>query len=164
MTVRVPSPCELNVSIVSGLNVTPSHPFPIGKSVIMCPSVADRTTIFLLARHAEPPVDWLPIENIQELGRSFDLIVCTGVLHHLLDPDLGLRTLREVLRPQGAMRVMVYARYGRTGIYMMQEYCRLLGVSPSEDDLRELGVTLAALPANHPITDILRRAKGLPAP
>ena len=55
----------------------------------------------------------LPIESVSELGRSFDLVVCTGVLHHLPDPDRGLRALRDVLRPSGAMRLMVYARYGR---------------------------------------------------
>ena len=70
----------------------------------------------------------LPIESVQEIGRSFDLVVCTGVLHHLPDPDRGLRALRDVLRPSGAMRLMVYARYGRAGIYMMQEYCRLLEI------------------------------------
>jgi SAM-dependent methyltransferase len=106
----------------------------------------------------------LPIERIQELGRSFDLIVCTGVLHHLLDPDLGLRALRAVLRPHGAMRLMVYAPYGRAGIYMMQEYCRLLGVSTSERDLRDLGETLGALPADHPISGVLRRAKDFRRP
>ena len=55
----------------------------------------------------------LSIERVREIGRSFDLVVCTGVLHHLPDPDYGLRALRDVLRPSGAMRLMVYARYGR---------------------------------------------------
>ena len=73
----------------------------------------------------------LPIERVREIGRSFDLVVCTGVLHHLPDPDHGLCALRDVLRPSGAMRLMVYARYGRAGIYMMQEYCRLLEISAS---------------------------------
>src|SRR6202044_1317851 len=80
----------------------------------------------------------LPIERVQELGRAFDLVVCTGVLHHLPDPDLGLRALRDVLRPNGAMRLMVYARYGRAGIYMMQENCRLLEISASTTDLQSL--------------------------
>ena len=106
----------------------------------------------------------LPIEGVQELARSFDLIVCTGVLHHLPDPDLGLCALRGVLRPQGAMRLMVYARYGRAGIYMMQEYCRLLGINASEDDLRDLGATLAALPADHPISGVFRKAKDFRRP
>ncbi|MGB6535311.1 MAG: class I SAM-dependent methyltransferase [Xanthobacteraceae bacterium] len=105
-----------------------------------------------------------PIEDVRQLARSFDLIVCTGVLHHLPDPDLGLRALRDVLRPQGAVRLMVYGRYGRAGIYMMQEYCRLLGIGPAEDDLRDLGATLAALPADHPISAVLRKAKDFRKP
>jgi SAM-dependent methyltransferase len=86
----------------------------------------------------------LPIERVREMGRTFDLVVCTGVLHHLPDPDQGLCALRDVLRPSGAMRVMVYARYGRVGIYMMQEYCRLLGITASAKDLRDLGATIEA--------------------
>jgi SAM-dependent methyltransferase len=99
----------------------------------------------------------LPIERVREMGRTFDLVVCTGVLHHLPDPDQGLCALRDVLRPGGAMRVMVYARYGRVGIYMMQEYCRLLGISASAKDLRDLGATIEALPADHPVSRVLCR-------
>jgi SAM-dependent methyltransferase len=106
----------------------------------------------------------LPIESVSELGRSFDLVVCTGVLHHLPDPDEGLRALRDVLRPHGAMRVMVYARYGRAGIYMMQEYCRLLEIHPSASDLRSLATTLDALPKDHPIANVLRRANDFRRP
>jgi hypothetical protein len=80
------------------------------------------------------------------------------VLHHLPDPDLGLRALREVLNPQGAMYLMVYAAYGRAGIYMIKEYCRLLGITSSDKDLRDLGATLKALPAAHPIAGVLRGA------
>ena len=106
----------------------------------------------------------LSIESVSELGRSFDLVVCTGVLHHLPDPDEGLRALRDVLRPDGAMRVMVYARYGRAGIYMMQEYCRLLEIHPSASDLRSLAATLDALPKDHPIANVLRRASDFRRP
>ena len=100
----------------------------------------------------------LPIERVREIGRSFDRVVCTGVLHHLPDPDHGLRALRDVLLPSGAMRLMVYAHYGRAGIYMMQEYCRLLGISASAEDLRDLGAAIEALSADHPISGVLRRA------
>ena len=101
----------------------------------------------------------LAIEQVGELGQTFDQIVCTGVLHHLPDPDIGLRSLRDVLAPDGAMHVMVYATYGRAGIYMMQEYCRLLGVGASEAELRDLGTTIGALSADHPIAGMARRAK-----
>jgi SAM-dependent methyltransferase len=101
----------------------------------------------------------LAIEEVEELDCSFDQIVCTGVLHHLPDPDTGLRALRDVLAPNGAMHVMVYAAYGRAGIYMMQEYCRLLGVGATEEELRDLGAVIGALSADHPITGVARRAK-----
>jgi SAM-dependent methyltransferase len=106
----------------------------------------------------------LAIEDVGELGRSFDQIVCTGVLHHLPDPDIGLRALRNVLAPDGAMQVMVYATYGRAGIYMMQEYCRLLGVGATETELRDLGATIEGLSSNHPIAGVSRKAKDFTYP
>jgi SAM-dependent methyltransferase len=101
----------------------------------------------------------LAIEQVGELGQMFDQIVCTGVLHHLRDPDIGLRSLLNILSPGGAMHLMVYAAYGRAGIYMMQEYCRLLGVGASEEELRDLGTAIGALSSDHPIAGVLRRAK-----
>jgi SAM-dependent methyltransferase len=101
----------------------------------------------------------LAIEHVRELGQMFDQIVCTGVLHHLPDPDVGLQSLRSVLAPNGAMHLMVYAIYGRVGIYMMQEYCRLLGVGASEEELRDLGTTIGALSSDHPIAGVSRRAR-----
>src|SRR5262249_9210010 len=73
----------------------------------------------------------LAIEDAGQLERRFDLIVCTGVLHHLADPDAGLSALRSVLKQDGAMHLMVYAPYGRAGVYLLQEYCRRLGIGTS---------------------------------
>lgn len=93
----------------------------------------------------------LPVEGVQDLDRQFDLIICTGVLHHLADPDTGLRALRSVLRPDGAMYLMVYAPYGRTGVYMLQEYCRKLGIEPSRQEIHDLIAVLKMLPQHHPL-------------
>jgi SAM-dependent methyltransferase len=101
----------------------------------------------------------LAIEQVGELGQMFDQVVCTGVLHHLPDPDLGLRSLRNVLAPNGVIQLMVYAAYGRAGIYMMQDYCRLLAVRATEEELRDLGATIGALSPDHPIAAVARRAK-----
>jgi len=100
----------------------------------------------------------LPIERIGELEKTFDQIVCTGVLHHLEDPDTALRALRNVLEPDGAMHVMVYAPYGRAGVYMLQEFCRLIGVPASDDGIRSLIAALEELPAKHPLARLLRDA------
>jgi SAM-dependent methyltransferase len=101
----------------------------------------------------------LAIEDIGSLGEVFDEIVCTGVLHHLPDPDLGLRSLRAALAQDGAMHIMVYAAYGRAGVYMMQEYCRLLGVRANDEELRALGATIGALSPDHPVATAASRAK-----
>jgi SAM-dependent methyltransferase len=106
----------------------------------------------------------LAIERIGELGETFDQIVCTGVLHHLSDPDVGLRALRDVLARDGAMHIMVYAPYGRAGVYMMQDYCRLLGIGVRDEDLRDLGQTVQALPIDHPIAGVVKRAKDFARP
>jgi SAM-dependent methyltransferase len=101
----------------------------------------------------------IPIERAEELERQFDLIVCTGVLHHLADPDAGLRALRSVLRRDGVMYVMVYAPYGRTGVYMLQDYCRRLRISPSAHEIRDLMTVLKALPQHHPLATLLRGSR-----
>jgi len=100
----------------------------------------------------------LPIERARELEMRFDHIVCTGVLHHLPDPDAGLDALRDVLEPQGAMNLMVYAPYGRTGIYMLQEFCRRIGIRARADEIRDVIQALTALPRGHPLEGLLREA------
>jgi hypothetical protein len=73
------------------------------------------------------------------------------VLHHLADPDAGLRALQSVLRQDGAMYLMVYAPYGRTGVYMMQDYCRMLGVGASDQEMKDLIAALKMVPSYHPL-------------
>jgi SAM-dependent methyltransferase len=104
----------------------------------------------------------LPIERVSELETMFDQIVCTGVLHHLADPDAGLGALRGVLKPDGAMHLMVYAPYGRTGIYMLQEFCRGIGIHATDGEIRDLIGALGALPPGHPLENLLREAPDFP--
>ena len=103
-------------------------------------------------------VHQLAIEDVGDLGLSFDQIVCTGVLHHLADPEAGLRALRGVLNPGGAMHLMVYAPYGRAGIYLLQEFCRRVGIHPTDEEIRDLIVALCALPQGHPLQSLLAHA------
>jgi SAM-dependent methyltransferase len=100
----------------------------------------------------------LPVERAAELEASFDHVVCTGVLHHLPDPDAGLRALRKVLSPAGALHVMVYAPFGRAGVYLLQEYCRALGIGTSSEEIRDLASSLRSLPPDHPLVPLLKNA------
>ncbi len=88
------------------------------------------------------------------LGK-FDYINCSGVLHHLADPDLGLRVLRSALKDDGAIGLMVYATTGRTGVYQMQALMRLVNGDQTDrqaDDKRKIANTrdlLGSLPASN---------------
>ncbi len=98
----------------------------------------------------------VPIEGVAERGLGFDHVVCTGVLHHLADPLVGLRALRSVVRPGGAVTLMVYAPYGRAGVYLMQDYCRRLGVEPTTAEIADLVAVLREIPDRHPLRRLLR--------
>jgi SAM-dependent methyltransferase len=100
----------------------------------------------------------IAVERADELGQVFDHVVCTGVLHHLPDPDAGLKALRRVLSPAGALHLMVYAPYGRAGVYMIQDYCRRLGIGVTDPEIAGLVTTLRALPPDHPLAPLLRNA------
>lgn len=100
----------------------------------------------------------LPIEEATALGRSFDLIISTGVLHHMADPVLGLTMLGRCLRPDGVLAGYVYGRYGRIGLEMLQTlFLKTLGGSQDEQSLALVKETLPLLPHYHPIQLILPR-------
>ena len=87
---------------------------------------------------------------------AFDYINCSGVLHHLANPDAGLQALRSVLRKgSGALGLMVYATAGRTGVYQMQSLMRLVNQSTvqlGDERQRKIANTrdlLTSLPASN---------------
>ncbi len=91
------------------------------------------------------------IEDVATLAEDFDFIDCHGVLHHLVDPVAGLRALGQVLRTDGVIAVMVYGKYGRIGVDVLQELFRVMGLEQDPAGVRVIKDTLAALPPNHPV-------------
>lgn len=81
-----------------------------------------------------------------ELG-AFDYIDCCGVLHHLPDPDAGFAALAAALAPGGGIGLMVYAPYGRTGVYPLQAaLATLTEAMPAAQKLERARAVLAGLP------------------
>lgn len=103
----------------------------------------------------------LPIEDIGSLNRDFDLIMSTGVLHHMASPDTGMKALAACLRPDGVAAIMLYAKYGRIGVDMMQAVFREMGLDQSDASIQVVRETLAALPADHPVTSYMAIAPDL---
>jgi len=59
------------------------------------------------------------------------------------------------------MALMGYAPYGRTGVYMLQEFCRRIGVHATDGDIRDLIRILRVLPTGHPLQNLLGQAPEL---
>ncbi|HEX9931844.1 MAG TPA: class I SAM-dependent methyltransferase [Allosphingosinicella sp.] len=77
----------------------------------------------------------LDLHRVAELGRRFDFITCSGVLHHLPDPEAGWAALAEVLKPGGVLRVLVYSRIARLRVRAARTYVADLVDRPVTDDL-----------------------------
>ena len=86
------------------------------------------------------------ILELGSLGRTFDVISSSGVLHHLADPERGWRTLLTLLRPDGCMQVGLYSARAREGIAAAQAWLRAHGDGASADDIRRgrQGLVVAA--------------------
>lgn len=91
----------------------------------------------------------LPIEEAPNLGREFDLVVSTGVLHHMSDPLAGMKALGACLSRDGVAGVMLYAKYGRVGVEALQAVFRDLGLRQDEPSLELVKETLGLLPREH---------------
>jgi SAM-dependent methyltransferase len=103
----------------------------------------------------------LPIEELPSLGLDFDLIVSTGVLHHLADPLAGMKALAGCLRPDGAIGVMLYAKYGRIGVELLQSVFRDLGLGQDDASVQIIKETVLLLPADHPVRSYIKMAQDL---
>lgn len=103
----------------------------------------------------------LPIEELPSLGKDFDLIISTGVLHHMAEPPVGMQALADCLRPDGVAALMLYARYGRTGVELMQSIFRELGLRQDEQSLQMVKYALTSLSADHPLQSYLSIAPDL---
>ena len=103
----------------------------------------------------------LPIEEIQSLGLEFDLIVSTGVLHHMRDPLVGLKALAGCLRVDGTVAIMLYGHYGRIGVEMLQDIFKDMSFSQDDVSVRVVKDALASLPQSHPVKMYLERAHDL---
>lgn len=98
----------------------------------------------------------LPIESVHELKQEFDLIIASGVLHHLEDPNWGLKCLKEELKPNGVIEIMLYGKYGRNGMSMLAELFNSLNLQQDEEGLQIVKETLKSLPKEHPAHHFIR--------
>ena len=70
------------------------------------------------------------------LGRTFDVIESSGVLHHLENPLEGWEVLLSLLRPQGIMKLGFYSELARRDIVRIRKLISSAGIGSSSQDIR----------------------------
>ena len=78
----------------------------------------------------------IDILDLKLLKKKFDLIVCTGCLHHMEKPEEGLDSLVRVLKPDGIMQIALYSKNARSEIEWTRKYIERRKLSVSVKNMK----------------------------
>ncbi len=83
-------------------------------------------------------VDFIEMDLLEltSLNKKFDLIECSGVLHHMNDPTKGLLNLFDVLEPKGFLKLGLYSKYAREEILKARDLIKEQNIKPDIDGIR----------------------------
>jgi SAM-dependent methyltransferase len=86
------------------------------------------------------------ILKLPAVGRTFDVIDASGVLHHMADPLEGWGTLLGLLRPGGFMHVCLYSELGRQDVVAVRAKIAEQGLGASPPEIRRCRQDLLETP------------------
>ena len=78
------------------------------------------------------------ILNLQKLNRQFDMIQCSGVLHHMDNPLAGWKVLVDCLKPGGLMKIGLYSELARQPIVYYRNKIEKTGIATTAQNIRSL--------------------------
>lgn len=71
------------------------------------------------------------------LGDSYDVIECSGVLHHLENPGIGLKYLTDQLEEGGYIKLGLYSELARRSIVEARSIIARYGLESTHDSVRK---------------------------
>ncbi len=89
------------------------------------------------------------ILKLGALGRSFDMIDVTGVLHHMRDPFEGWQVLLSLLRPSGFMHLGLYSEVARRDVVAARAFIAERGYASTPADIRRCRQDLLKTPLSN---------------
>ena len=106
----------------------------------------------------------LGIENVEfiqadileayKLDRGFDLISCSGVLHHMKDPVQGWKTLLQLLKPEGVMKVALYSKIARSFVTQCQQWIEEQGFEATHEGILRFRKVIIDMDDGEPLKKI----------
>lgn len=76
------------------------------------------------------------IRNLATLGRTFDCVVASGVLHHMADVLMAWREILALVRPGGLMFLGLYSEIARRELTAARAFIAEKGYQSTADDIR----------------------------
>ena len=70
------------------------------------------------------------------LPNSYDVIECSGVLHHMKDPARGLAALNTKLKPGGYIKIGLYSKLARKKVSAARDLIKSLGIQSTPEGIR----------------------------
>jgi 2-polyprenyl-3-methyl-5-hydroxy-6-metoxy-1,4-benzoquinol methylase len=90
------------------------------------------------------------------LPERFDLIECSGVLHHLEDPLAGWARLAARVSPGGFMRVGLYSELGRRHVLRARELIAREGLAATPEGIRACRRRIKSIPGDELLAKLTR--------
>lgn len=76
------------------------------------------------------------ILKLDQLPDRYDQIFCTGVLHHMEQPEKGLAVLKKILNKDGQMRLAFYSETARKEVVEARNYVQENGYKNTTKDIK----------------------------
>ena len=96
--------------------------------------------------YAKRKVDEYGIKNVNfiemdlleltQLKKRFDLIECSGVIHHMKDPEKGLANLINSLETGGFLKLGLYSKFARKEILKSRDLINEKSINPTISEIR----------------------------
>lgn len=86
------------------------------------------------------------ILQLDSLDKKFDLVISSGVLHHMEDPEAGLKVLQSLLKQKGIMHISLYSETARPHVVAARKYIKKESIGDSPKDIRNMREIIM----NHP--------------
>jgi len=96
------------------------------------------------------------ILEADRLGRQFDVIFASGVLHHMRDPAAGLRALVRRAKPGALLQIQLYGRRPRLDVIAAREVIRSRGLRPGPAEIRAFRREVLAAGPDSPLWRLRR--------
>lgn len=95
------------------------------------------------------------ILELGQINRKFDYIESAGVLHHLRDPEKGLRVLLGLLKSHGCLRLGLYSEVARKAMVAGRDYVAAKNLGSTPDAIRNFRRYVFDRPKGDPLKKLL---------